>query len=256
MAGDWDFWVRLLVRSKVAFVATPLNDFRKSWQDGSCQCRSAKPHDSRVAKVAGWAIKTLDVPAEQAKRARYYLAGRWRDWLREDWRRFSLLLTPGFVRTICRADPLLVYRIARVYLWVFRVALRSAFGVRPGRSDNGRNLLATGLRSRWIRSERRFISVCSWAVESPERAEHFRSPGSVGIAPLVAMADQAVAAKALISYPLSDHWRTGELADVWQSLFSLYWAWSELPMLTVVSDGSWSEADFGRFSWWPGEIRC
>ncbi len=78
-------------------------------------------------QVAGWAIKTLDVPAEQAKRARYYLAGRWRDWLREDWRRFSLLLTPRFVRTICKADPLLVYRIARVYLWVFRVAPRKRF---------------------------------------------------------------------------------------------------------------------------------
>ncbi len=35
VAGDWDFWVRLLVRSKVAFVATPLNYFRNSWQDGS-----------------------------------------------------------------------------------------------------------------------------------------------------------------------------------------------------------------------------
>ena len=40
-----------------------------------------------------------------------------------------------------------------------------------------------------------------------------------------------------------------------ESMFSLYRSWKKLPTLTVVSDGSWSEADFHpAFSWWPGKI--
>jgi len=40
-----------------------------------------------------------------------------------------------------------------------------------------------------------------------------------------------------------------------ESMFSLYCSWKRLPTITVVSDGSWSAADFYRvFSWWPGKI--
>lgn len=40
-----------------------------------------------------------------------------------------------------------------------------------------------------------------------------------------------------------------------ESLFSLYRSWNELPQVTVVSDGSWSELEFQPvFAWWPGEI--
>jgi hypothetical protein len=40
-----------------------------------------------------------------------------------------------------------------------------------------------------------------------------------------------------------------------ESMFSLYWSWKKLPAITVVSDGSWSAADFCQvFSWWPGKI--
>jgi hypothetical protein len=40
-----------------------------------------------------------------------------------------------------------------------------------------------------------------------------------------------------------------------ESMFSLYGSWKELPTITVVSDGSWSAADFHPvFSWWPGRI--
>jgi hypothetical protein len=40
-----------------------------------------------------------------------------------------------------------------------------------------------------------------------------------------------------------------------ESLFSLYLTWKKLPTITVVSDGSWSAADFYPvFSWWPGKI--
>ncbi len=40
-----------------------------------------------------------------------------------------------------------------------------------------------------------------------------------------------------------------------ESLFSLYRSWEKLPTITVVSDGSWSPADFNPvFSWWPGKI--
>jgi hypothetical protein len=40
-----------------------------------------------------------------------------------------------------------------------------------------------------------------------------------------------------------------------ESMFSLYKSWKKLPTITVVSDGSWSEADFYPvFSWWPGKI--
>jgi len=40
-----------------------------------------------------------------------------------------------------------------------------------------------------------------------------------------------------------------------ESMFSLYKSWKKLPTITVVSDGSWSEADFyPAFSWWPGKI--
>ena len=40
-----------------------------------------------------------------------------------------------------------------------------------------------------------------------------------------------------------------------ESLFSLYRSWKKLPTITVVSDGSWSSADFYPvFSWWPGKI--
>ncbi len=38
-------------------------------------------------------------------------------------------------------------------------------------------------------------------------------------------------------------------------MFSLYRSWKKLPTITVVSDGSWSAADFYPvFSWWPGKI--
>jgi hypothetical protein len=41
-----------------------------------------------------------------------------------------------------------------------------------------------------------------------------------------------------------------------ESLFSLYLSWNELPTITVVSDGSWSDGDFySVFSWWPGEVK-
>lgn len=41
-----------------------------------------------------------------------------------------------------------------------------------------------------------------------------------------------------------------------ESMFSLYRSWKELPAITVVSDGSWSAADFYPvFSWWPGKIK-
>jgi hypothetical protein len=40
-----------------------------------------------------------------------------------------------------------------------------------------------------------------------------------------------------------------------ESMFSVYHSWEELPTITVVSDGSWSAADFQPvFSWWPGKI--
>ncbi len=40
-----------------------------------------------------------------------------------------------------------------------------------------------------------------------------------------------------------------------ESMFSLYKSWKKLPAITVVSDGSWSAADFYPvFSWWPGRI--
>jgi hypothetical protein len=40
-----------------------------------------------------------------------------------------------------------------------------------------------------------------------------------------------------------------------ESMFSLYRSWKKLPTITVVSDGSWSAADFYPvFSWWPGKI--
>jgi hypothetical protein len=40
-----------------------------------------------------------------------------------------------------------------------------------------------------------------------------------------------------------------------ESMFSLYRSWKKLPTITVVSDGSWSAADFfSVFSWWPGKI--
>jgi hypothetical protein len=40
-----------------------------------------------------------------------------------------------------------------------------------------------------------------------------------------------------------------------ESLFSLYRSWEKLPIITVVSDGSWSAAEFYPvFSWWPGKI--
>jgi hypothetical protein len=47
-----------------------------------------------------------------------------------------------------------------------------------------------------------------------------------------------------------DHWLM-----LRESLFSLYQSWKKLPTITVVSDGSWSPADFySVFSWWPGKI--
>jgi hypothetical protein len=40
-----------------------------------------------------------------------------------------------------------------------------------------------------------------------------------------------------------------------ESMFSLYRSWENLPTITVVSDGSWSAADFYPvFSWWPGKV--
>lgn len=40
-----------------------------------------------------------------------------------------------------------------------------------------------------------------------------------------------------------------------ESMFSLYRSWKKLPTLTIVSDGSWSSADFYPvFSWWPAKI--
>jgi hypothetical protein len=40
-----------------------------------------------------------------------------------------------------------------------------------------------------------------------------------------------------------------------ESMFSLYRSWENLPTITVVSDGSWSVADFyPAFCWWPGKI--
>jgi hypothetical protein len=40
-----------------------------------------------------------------------------------------------------------------------------------------------------------------------------------------------------------------------ESLFSLYLTWKKLPSITVVSDGSWTAADFySVFCWWPGKI--
>jgi hypothetical protein len=40
-----------------------------------------------------------------------------------------------------------------------------------------------------------------------------------------------------------------------ESLFSLYHTWSSLPLIKVVSDGSWSAEEFHSvFAWWPGEV--
>ena len=40
-----------------------------------------------------------------------------------------------------------------------------------------------------------------------------------------------------------------------ESMFSLYLSWKKLPTISVVSDGSWSAADFySVFCWWPGKI--
>src|SRR4029077_5781016 len=40
-----------------------------------------------------------------------------------------------------------------------------------------------------------------------------------------------------------------------ESMHSVYQSWKKLPTITVVSDGSWSAADFYPvFSWWPGKI--
>ena len=40
-----------------------------------------------------------------------------------------------------------------------------------------------------------------------------------------------------------------------ESMYSIYMSWKKLPTIIVVSDGSWSAADFYPvFSWWPGKI--
>jgi hypothetical protein len=40
-----------------------------------------------------------------------------------------------------------------------------------------------------------------------------------------------------------------------ESLFSLYRSWDALPTMTVVSDGSWTAAEFAEvFAWWPAPI--
>jgi hypothetical protein len=40
-----------------------------------------------------------------------------------------------------------------------------------------------------------------------------------------------------------------------ESMFSVYRSWKKLPTITVVSDASWSAADFYPvFSWWPGKV--
>jgi hypothetical protein len=40
-----------------------------------------------------------------------------------------------------------------------------------------------------------------------------------------------------------------------ESLFSLYRSWNALPTMTVVSDGSWTAAEFAEvFAWWPAPI--
>jgi hypothetical protein len=40
-----------------------------------------------------------------------------------------------------------------------------------------------------------------------------------------------------------------------ESLFSLYLSWKDLPLVTAVSDGSWSAEEFNPvFAWWPGII--
>jgi len=40
-----------------------------------------------------------------------------------------------------------------------------------------------------------------------------------------------------------------------ESMLSLYRSWKKLPIITVISDGTWPAPDFySVFSWWPGKI--
>ena len=68
------------------------------------------------------------------------------------------------------------------------------------------------------------------------------------------------AIKPLAPKPSSDlHYLTISGRAHWlmlrESLFSLYRSWKELPLVTVVSDGSWTAEEFYPvFAWWPAKI--
>jgi glycosyltransferase involved in cell wall biosynthesis len=75
LAGDWLFWVRLMLQGKVCYVSEPLNLFRSHGQNVRSQTQATGLVE--MARVLGYLHRTVEIDAITYSRALTMLTERW-----------------------------------------------------------------------------------------------------------------------------------------------------------------------------------
>lgn len=115
LCGDWKFWVDLLLRSDLAFVALPLNRFRCHAASVRTSSRKSGLEVVELYRIARYLRQRADLTGAQLATARWMAARRWALALRQG----SGGLPPGLQARILvqalRLDPWVLLRLPRAW---------------------------------------------------------------------------------------------------------------------------------------------
>lgn len=133
--GDWLMWVKMLLVSNIAYIAEPLNYYRKHQQTVSAKVGRTSTYIEESYRVVSYIKQNLDIPKDVLERSCKSLMGMWVSFLftkqsMKEWRRNSL---------ICNRAKEVDSRLS--FRFIETVAKLSARWLR-------RNVAATALQSR------------------------------------------------------------------------------------------------------------
>jgi len=144
--GDWMIWAKMLMLSDVAYVAEPLNFWRKHPETVTARLAHSGLHLAEQMQVVATIVGQADVPLEQRREAVDYLMKKWAKLvLNRGWR--QPMRTHRRLYQIARQiDPMLPARVAR------RV-LRHHLDTKPALAPLRPVARASARAARWVRGK-------------------------------------------------------------------------------------------------------
>jgi glycosyltransferase involved in cell wall biosynthesis len=113
LCGDWKFWVDILLRSDLAFIAEPLNRFRTHGGTARHATRRMGLDIREHYRMSAYLKRKLSLPPETLATARWLAARRWATLLREGGFRLPPGVHAGILREAFPFDPFAPLRLIK-----------------------------------------------------------------------------------------------------------------------------------------------